>query len=280
MELFAIISEVWKIDGGVSFGVVPKTIWEASFEADENNLVTIANRLLLIKTENRLILINTGFGSKRDHRYYKYKYIQQRNNLSEAIQQVGFSAETVTDVIFTHLHDDHCGGAVEYNEKGEVALVFPNAMHWYSEQQYKWAKHPNMREAASFFSDNWEAIEKQGKQKFVNATGIYFPDISFRLFDGHTAGQIIPFINTPKGKLVYVSDFIPSAAHVPLAYIASVDTQPLLALKEKELFLNEAVKQDYVLFFEHDYQRECCTLQQTMKGVRVKDVFSLKEWLQ
>jgi glyoxylase-like metal-dependent hydrolase (beta-lactamase superfamily II) len=278
MKLFSVITESWRMDGGVAFGVVPKSIWSKQYPSDEANLVPMVNRLLLVKTTDSLVLIDTGFGAKRDEKYYGYKYIFERTPLLDAIRGAGFSPDEVTDVIFTHLHDDHVGGAVEKALDG-CLLVFPNAMHWVSAKQYEWATHPNPREAASFFPDNLQPIIDADKLRLVHLEGMLIPGIDVRMFDGHTGGQMIPFIHTPTGVVVFMGDVIPSKAHIPVPYLASVDIQPLIALQEKSDFLKEALENDYILYFEHDILHEACRLLKGEKGIvageslQVKDLF-------
>ena len=276
MKLFTIIPESWQMDGGVAFGVVPKGIWAKVYPSDESNMIAMCNRLLLVQTNDRLVLVDTGFGSKRDEKYYRYKFIFERTPLIDAVRALKFNPEDVTDVIFTHLHDDHAGGAVERAGE-EYRLVFPEAMHWLSRKQHEWAANPNPREVASYFPDNIDAIIDAGKLRLVDQPGEIIPGIEVLLFDGHTGGQMIPVIKTDEGKIAYMADVIPSKAHIPLPYLASVDIQPLVALKEKEEFLNTAYKEDYVLVFEHDLFNEACRLVKGEKGIAGGETVSVSE---
>ncbi|MFO8054867.1 MAG: MBL fold metallo-hydrolase [Bacteroidales bacterium] len=279
MNLYAVNAEDWKMDGGVVFGVVPKAIWQKQYPADENNLLPVKSRCMLIESGKRKILIDTGMGRKQDEKYYTYKYLFGMDELLLNINKKGVMPEEITDVILTHLHDDHVGGAVRYNGSGEQILSFPNAKHYVSREQYEWAVHPNDREGASYFPENYEPLRKAGKLVFLEREDeSFFPDIQLRFYDGHTRGQIIPVISTDKGKIVFMADFIPSLAHIPLPYLASVDVEPLKALEEKKAFLKQAVQQHYTLFFEHDYYNECCTLKKTPKGIRADQTFSLADF--
>jgi glyoxylase-like metal-dependent hydrolase (beta-lactamase superfamily II) len=275
MKLTVIEAERWKIDGGVCFGLVPKTIWSKYFQADENNLLDIHNRLLVVETGNRKILIDTGFGNKKDEKYYSFKYIQTTHTLEEALNQAGFKVEDITDVIFTHLHDDHCGGASIYDDKQNIVPLFPNAEYWITKAQWNWSLQPNPREKGAFFVENLTVLENTGKLHFIEEEDFGTDAISFKIMDGHTKGQLIPIIKYKGKTIVYVADFIPSIAHIPLAYIAAVDVEPLKALAEKEVFLKEAVEQDYYLFFEHDAENQLCTLENTAKGIRAKASLTL-----
>ncbi len=275
MKLYVINAENWKIDGGVSFGVVPKTIWNNLYPADDRNLINISSRCLLIEENSRLILIDTGMGNKRDEKYYSYRYLFGNDSLEKNIKKYGFSFDDISDVIFTHLHDDHVGGSVKYNERNDLELVFKNADFWVTKDQWNWAVHPNKRESASYFKDNFIPLLQSGKLHFIENQVKFYENIYLRIYNGHTQGQIIPMINYNGKIIVFMADFIPSAAHIPLPYIASVDIQPLITLKEKEIFLNEAVSKNYILFFEHDYYNECCTVKNTEKGIRCDKCFNL-----
>lgn len=269
MNLFLLNADNWKADGGATFGVVPKTLWEHVCPADEDNLVNAANKCLLVQTENRLILFDTGMGDKQDEKFFKYRCRYGNESLLTRMDEVGFSPEEVTDVVFTHLHYDHCGGASRYNADGsEIELVFKNARHWVSEDQWKWANNPNKREAASFLKENIKPLEDSGQLHLIRNEGPFCDGVSLSLFYGHTSGQIIPKITYGEKTLVYTADFIASSAHVPLVYIPAYDIQPLITLDEKEIFLKEAAENNYILVFEHDSLYDCCRVELTPKGFR------------
>ena len=279
MKIHAIIAENWKMDGGVAFGVVAQAIWKKLAEPDANNLVKITSRSLLIETENRLILIDTGMGRKQNEKYYSFRFLFGDDNFKNAFSNLGYSFDDVTDVIFTHLHDDHCGGAVQKDLNGNPELVFKNAMHYCSTEQWDWANNPNKREIGSFFKENFIPIEDSEKLKLLDGPGEFCEGISYRIVNGHTQGMIVPFIEHDGKIFVFMADFIPSAAHIPIPFVASVDIQPLIALKEKEAFLNEAAEKGYILIFEHDYDIESCTVSFTDKGVRVDKSLKLQDIL-
>lgn len=278
MKLHIIRAEDWKMDGGAGFGLVPKTIWSKQYQADELNNILMSNRLLLIEDENRLTLIDTGMGNKRGDKYYKFKYLQGGNDLNKSLATVGFKAEEITDVILTHLHDDHVGGAT-YLEDEDLKLAFPNATHWVSKAQWDWAMNPNKREAGTYFQDNFVPLQEAGKLKFVENEGEHIPNIYFRIYNGHTMGNIVPIINYGDKQIAFMGDFIPFVASIPLPFISSTDVQPLESLSEKEAFLIEAAEKGTFMFFEHDYYNEVCTVEHNFKRIVHKESFSLKDIL-
>jgi len=234
-------------------------------------MITASNRLLLIISEGRKILVDTGIGDKQDEKYRSHFYVSG-NNVEIALIEQGFSPDEITDVIFTHLHWDHCGGAVKYNDdRTKLIPVFKNATHYCTQAQWEWATNPNPREKAAYHRENFMPLFEQGLFEFIHEEMELIPGVFLKIVNGHTSGQIILEIDYHNHKLIYVADFIPSSTHVPVAYVAAYDVQPLLALKEKEEFLNKAAAENYILFFEHDSLNECCTVHQTEKGVRLKE---------
>ncbi len=276
MKLTNIRAEDWKMDGGAGFGLVPKTIWEKHYPADDKNCILMSSRLLLIEQDDRKILIDTGMGSKRVDKYYQFKYLQDSNNLVDSMKAAGVTPDQITDVIITHLHDDHVGGATYYDGE-ELKLYFANATHWVSKAQWNWAINPNKREAGTYFKDNFIPIEEAGKIKFVEEEGEYIPNIYFRIYNGHTMGNIIPVVTYNDKQIAYMGDFIPYVAALPLPFISATDVQPLLSLSEKEDFLNEASDNNIYLYFQHDYYNELCTVQRSSKRVVLKEIFKLKD---
>lgn len=279
MKLHVIDTGFFKLDGGAMFGVVPKTIWQRTNSADENNLCTWAMRCLLIETGNRLILIDCGIGNKQSPEFFKHYYLHGEASLSQSIKKAGFSSDDITDLFLTHLHFDHCGGGVKHGvDHTQYELTFKNAIYWSNEHHWLWATEPNAREKASFLKENILPIRESGQLQFIPLQGeAPFSDIEVRFFDGHTDKQMLPFIRYNNKTIVFVADLLPSVGHIPLPYVMGYDTRPLITLQEKEAFLEEAVDQDYIIFFEHDPLHECCTLKRTEKGIRVADIFKLSE---
>lgn len=277
MEIYPIETGNFMLDGGAMFGVVPKTLWEKQYPADEKNLCNLSSRSLLVVDGKRKILIDTGLGDKQSDKFFSYYYRNGNFSLDKSLAAVGFTRDDITDVILTHLHFDHCGGTIERNSSGELVPAFKNATFFIGKRQWKWAMNANQREKASFLYENIMPIEESGQLKYVHNFGKFAENIMLRAFDGHTEGLIIPFVNYKGTTVVYMSDLIPTSAHVPLSWICGYDTQPLKAFEEKESFLEEALENQYVLFFEHDIKTECCTLKRTEKGIRVDKIFSLNE---
>jgi glyoxylase-like metal-dependent hydrolase (beta-lactamase superfamily II) len=278
MEIYAIETGNFKLDGGAMFGVVPKSMWSKVYPADENNLCNWAMRCLLVIDSNRKILIDNGIGDKQDQKFLRHYYLNGDDNLEKSLKNLGYSMEDITDLVLTHLHFDHCGGTIKYNDKRELVTSFPNATIHTSRQQWEWANKPNRREQASYLKENLEPIKESGKLKLFDHDHELFPGFYVRLFNGHTDGQVIPLIKINGRIIVYCADFFPSAVHLPASFVVSYDTRPLISLEERQLFLVEALKNDYILFFEHDLYHECCTLMETDKGPRAKDFFKLNEF--
>jgi glyoxylase-like metal-dependent hydrolase (beta-lactamase superfamily II) len=278
MQLYSINTGYFRLDGGAMFGVVPKSIWNKLNPADDNNLCNWAMRSMLIQEENRLILIDNGMGDKQDEKFMRHYYLNGDDSLNKSLAKYGFHADDITDVFLTHLHFDHCGGSI-IRTGDKLAPAFKNATYWSNLRHWEAATQPNEREKASFLKENILPIEESGQLKFVEPTdGVAFSDtMRVRFAYGHTEAMMLPQINYNGKTIVYMADLLPSQGHIPVPYIMAYDMQPLMTLNEKKSFLNEALENDYVLFFEHDPQYECCTIHQTERGIRPKDFFKLDE---
>lgn len=276
MKLSVVNTGLFKLDGGAMFGVVPKSIWQRYNPADENNMCTWAMRCLLVEDGDKKILIDTGIGNKQDEKFFSHFYLHGGHSLDSSLSKLGVSPEEITDVILTHLHFDHVGGAVI--RKGEALVTkFPNATYWTNEKHFETAVNPNVREKASFLEENILPLEESGQLGFIEEGVSPFENIAFEWVNGHTVAQMLPVIKVGDKTIVYCADLLPSVGHIPIPYVMAYDMQPLLTLQEKEQFLEKAYNHNYILFFEHDHKVECCNLQKTEKGIRLKDVFLLSD---
>ena len=277
MKLYAIETGLFKLDGGAMFGVVPKPLWERTNPADENNRIEMAARSLLIEDGNRLILIDTGLGNKQSEKFFSHYALWGEYNLSSSLEKAGFHQDDITDIVFTHLHFDHCGGAIVRNKKGFYEPAFKNARFWSHKDHWQWATAPNVREKASFLPENILPLEESGQLNLLDGSSTPL-GFDVLLMDGHTEKQMLPKIQYKGKTIVFVADLIPTAGHLPIPYIMGYDTRPLLSLEEKARFLEEAVSNDYLLFMEHDAHNELITVKRTEKGVRLNESFTLESY--
>lgn len=283
MRLYPIETGNFKLDGGAMFGVVPKSLWMRTNPTDENNMIDIAARSLLIEDGDRLILIDTGLGNKQSDKFFGYYYLWGDHSLDNSLNKLGFHRDDITDVFMTHLHFDHCGGSIQWNKaRTGYEPAFKNATFWTNKEHWKWATQPNAREKASFLKENLLPMQESGQLKFIETEGSNFvaqTELGFGVLfvDGHTEKQMLPHIEYQGRTLVFVADLIPTTGHIPLPYVMGYDTRPLLTLDEKADFLKNAVNKDYLLFFEHDAHNEICSLKETEKGARLDHVFTFNE---
>ena len=271
MKLHAIDTGLFKLDGGAMFGVVPKSMWQKVYPADANNLCTWAMRSLLIEDGDRLILIDTGIGDKQDAKFFSRFDVRVDGVLDRSLGALGFGRPDVTDVFLTHLHFDHVGGSVVHRPDGALALAFPNATYWSNQAHWDWATHPNPREKASFLAENILPLQASGQLRFIDpAAGApaELPQFRELLFaDGHTEKLMVPVVEYKGRTLAFMSDLLPSAAHLPLPYVMGYDMRPLVTMAEKEAVLARAAAENWVLLLQHDHLTEACTVQQTDRGV-------------
>jgi glyoxylase-like metal-dependent hydrolase (beta-lactamase superfamily II) len=283
MKIYPLNTGNFKLDGGAMFGVVPKSIWQKTNPADENNMCSWAMRCMLIEDGDRLMLVDAGIGDKQSEKFFSHYYMYGNDSLHGNLDKLGFTPDDITDVFMTHLHFDHCGGAIQRTKDGEhFEPVFKNANFWSNDRHWTWATEPNPREKASFLTENILPIHESGQLKMIerkaDLTENVFTNMDVLFVDGHTDSMMIPHIRYKGKTIAFMADLLPSVGHIPLAYVMGYDTRPLLTLTEKEKFLRRAVEEEFILFLEHDSVNECCTLQMTEKGVRLKDTFSFNEF--
>jgi glyoxylase-like metal-dependent hydrolase (beta-lactamase superfamily II) len=276
IDLFNIAN--FKVDGGAMFGVIPKTLWSRVYQSDENNLIVLSLRSMIIESDGHVILVDTGWGDKQDEKFFRYVYLHGGEGLVEGLKMRGYDPEDITDVVLTHLHADHCGGCLR-NKPGSSGyeLVFPRALYHVSRMQWEWAAKNNLREADAFLEENILPISESGRLSLVDEEGELFSGFSLRFCYGHTPGLMIPVIKYKEKTLVYTGDLIPTTAHIPLIWNMSYDIESLKTIEEKKQILAEALENNYIFVFQHDEHVECCTLEMTSKGIRAKEKFNFME---
>jgi glyoxylase-like metal-dependent hydrolase (beta-lactamase superfamily II) len=282
MRLYPVEAGNFKLDGGAMFGVVPKTLWERTNPSDDKNRIEMASRCLLVEEGKRLILIDTGMGNKQGDSFFRHYGLWSNYSLVSSLALAGFHPDDITDVFFTHLHFDHCGGAVNKDNSGKLIPAFKNAHYWDHKSQWEWATFPNAREKASFLPDNILPLEQSGQLKFIEDPGPFIKETPFpfsiQLIDGHTEKQMLPLIEYQGEKILYAADLVPTVGHIPIPYIMGYDTRPLLTLKEKEQILRNSFEKEVLLFLQHDPHHQLISLQNTEKGIRMENHFKFKSY--
>lgn len=278
MNIYTINTGFFKLDGGAMHGVVPKSMWQKANPADEGNMCTWAMRCMLLDTGSSRILIDCGIGNKQDDKFLGHFFLHGTDSLEQSLNDLGYTTNDITDVFLTHLHFDHCGGAIR-REGGKLVPVFANATYWSDKLHWKSATKPNDREKASFLKENILPIQESGRLAFVNTHdgGEWKSNILVRYMKGHTESMMLPLIPYKEKQILFCADLIPSAAHISIPWVMAYDMQPLETLKEKQEILGLAADHNWILFFEHDPHIECATVQHTEKGIRIKETFKLTE---
>ncbi len=278
MKLHTIDTGFFKLDGGAMFGVVPKAIWNKQNPADENNMIKLAMRCLLVEDGNRLILIDNGIGNKQDDKFFSHYFLHGDDSLEKSLNKKGFSFGDVTDMVLTHLHFDHCGGSIKWNnDHTKFETTFPNASYWIAEDHWNEMLAPNPREKASFLKENIFPIQESGQLKLLKHGEKIHDAIDIIYSNGHSQSMMHPVINYNGKKVIYLADMIPTQAHIPVPYVMGYDVRPLETMSEKSSILKEAADKNHVLFFEHDPFSEACLVEQTEKGIRKKMDVKMEE---
>jgi glyoxylase-like metal-dependent hydrolase (beta-lactamase superfamily II) len=285
MQLHTIDTGFFKLDGGAMFGVVPRPLWQALNPPDAQNLCTWAMRCLLIEDGPRLLLVDNGIGNKQSEKFFSYYHLHGPASLAGSLAAAGAAPAQITDMLLTHLHFDHCGGGVA--RQGEHLLpVFTQANYWTNAAHWQWATQPNPREKASFLTENLLPMQQSGQLQMLPVpagapNGLhrtrFSENVELLWVDGHTEKQMLPLVSYRGRKILFGGDLIPSAGHLPVAYVMGYDVRPLVSMHEKELVLRQALAENWVLMFQHDPVHECCTLAQTERGIRGQDFFKLAE---
>jgi glyoxylase-like metal-dependent hydrolase (beta-lactamase superfamily II) len=279
-ELFAVESGRFRLDGGAMFGVVPKTLWARHIECDEKNRIPMAMRCLLIKSDNtgKIYLVDTGTGTKFDEKMNSiYAVDHSHSDLVGSLRQCGVAPGDVTDIIFSHLHFDHCGGTTYYDEQGELRHRFPNAAYHVNERHLQNALNPNAREKASFLKDNIQPISRSGRLYTVGDHHTFEEGLYSLPAEGHTIGQQLPVVEADGKTVVFTADLIPTHVHIPLAWVMGYDMRPIITLEEKEAFLIKAAARNWHLFLEHDAEKEVITVQNDNGKFSIKESMKLSQ---
>lgn len=278
MKLHTIDTGLFKLDGGAMFGVVPKSIWNKTNPADENNMIDLAMRCLLIEDGNRLILIDNGIGNKQDQKFFSYYYLHGNAALEGSLNALGFTTGDITDMLLTHLHFDHCGGSIRWNaDRTKYETTFSNATYWVGEEQWNEAQASNQREKASFLKENILPIQESGQLKLIGKSDRIHTEMDFLFSYGHTFGMVHPVIRYKGFQVIYMADMVPTQGHIPVPYVMGYDVRPLDTMNEKQQTLKRATETPTILFFEHDPVHEACTVEMTEKGVRFKENIRLSD---
>jgi glyoxylase-like metal-dependent hydrolase (beta-lactamase superfamily II) len=280
MKLYSVNAGHFKLDGGAMFGVVPKSLWNKANPADDNNMCSWAMRCLLVDTGDRRILIDNGMGNKQDAKFFGHYYMHGDDTLEKSLAKHGYTTDDITDVFLTHLHFDHCGGAIK-REGDALVPAFKNADYWSTQEHWATATQPNDREKASFLKENILPIQESGRLKFIDTPNgeEWMSGFRIQYVYGHTDAMMLPLISYKGTSLLFCADLLPSIHHIPMPWVMAYDMRPLQTMNEKKTLLTEAAANNWVLYFEHDPITECCTVQQTEKGIRLKDTFTLEAWI-
>jgi len=274
-RLYPILTSQFRLDGGAMFGIIPKTLWEKKMPSDELNRIQMVTRSLLLVSNDKRILIDTGNGDKWQEKFNKIYEIDTKSvSLDSSLAEVGFTAKDITDVICTHLHFDHIGGNTKI-ENGKIVPSFTNAKYWMSKSNWEAANSPSEKDLGSFMQDDWAVLVENDMINFVKENMQFLPNIDFIISNGHTPGMILPVISDNSNVLVYGADLIPTSAHIPLPWVMAYDVQPTVTIKEKKQLYIDAVDKNWMLFFEHDPDTVACTIQHDGKHYKKNNIVKI-----
>ena len=276
-DLYSVETSEFGLDGGAMFGIIPKPVWEKKVSADELNRVNMVTRSLLLVSDEKKILIDTGNGTKWEE---KYKQIYDTNtdqyNIEKSLGKYGFSSEQITDVICTHMHFDHIGGNTKI-KSGEVVPTFPNAKYWISEENWKLANHPSQKDAGSFIEHDWKVLAENKMIEIIDGREPFIEGIETIVTHGHTPGLLHPIVSDGSNKLFYGADIFPMVAHIPIPWVMAYDVQPVVTMEEKQKLLQKMEREDWILFFEHDPHFQACTVHKDGKHYKLNKEIKISD---
>ena len=276
-DLYSVETSEFGLDGGAMFGIIPKPVWEKKVSADELNRVKMVTRSLLLVSDEKKILIDTGNGTKWEEKYKKiYDINTDQYNIEKSLGKYGFSSEQITDVICTHMHFDHIGGNTKI-KSGKVVPTFPNAKYWISEENWKLANHPSQKDAGSFVENDWKVLAENQMIEIIDGREPFIEGIETFVTHGHTPGLLHPIVSDGSNKLFYGADIFPMVAHIPIPWVMAYDVQPVLTMEEKQKLLQKMEREDWILFFEHDPHIQACTVHKDGKHYKLNKEIKISD---
>ena len=276
-DLYSIETSEFSLDGGAMFGIVPKPIWEREAPSDALNRIDMVTRSLLLCSDEKKILIDTGNGTKWEEKYRDiYNIDTSRYNIENSLTKYGFSADDITDIINTHLHFDHAGGNTKIDD-GSIVPTFPNAKYWVTKEHWELANHPSQKDSGSFIEHDWKVLAENGMIETLNGNEPFIKGIDSYITQGHTAGLLHPMISDGTKTLFYGADIFPLAAHISIPWVMAYDVQPVVTMKEKEILLPKMQDEEWILFLEHDPKIQACTVQQDGKHFKMNESVLISE---
>ena len=276
-DLYSVETSEFGLDGGAMFGIIPKPVWEKKVSADELNRVNMVTRSLLLVSDEKKILIDTGNGTKWEEKYKQiYDINTDQYNIEKSLGKYGFSSEQITDVICTHMHFDHIGGNTKI-KSGEVVPTFPNAKYWISEENWKLANHPSQKDAGSFIENDWKVLAENQMIEIIDGRETFIEGIETFVTHGHTPGLLHPIVSDGSNKLFYGADIFPMAAHIPIPWVMAYDVQPVVTMEEKQKLLQKMEREDWILFFEHDPHIQACTVHKDGKHYKLNKEIKISD---